>query len=70
MAERMTIAETMTIVETRAKGPGIGTTPRGTEPPLAPLAMPKQVLTRDAGPRWRGFGALVALLGRDLGRAG
>lgn len=39
-------------------------------PPVAPLAMPKQVLSRDAGPFWRGLGGLTSLLRRDLGRAG
>lgn len=39
-------------------------------PPVAPLAMPRQILTREAGPVWRGFGAILSLLRRDLGRAG
>ncbi|MFN4153806.1 MAG: hypothetical protein ACK4HF_04075 [Paracoccaceae bacterium] len=39
-------------------------------PPLAPLAMPKQVLRRRSRPLWRGFGAVLSLLRRDLGRAG
>lgn len=39
------------------------------EPPVAPLAMPKQVLTREAGSGWRGLG-LFAVFRRDLGRAG
>ncbi|MDO9637033.1 MAG: hypothetical protein Q7J44_00660 [Pseudotabrizicola sp.] len=42
----------------------------GVEPPVAPLAMPKQTLTREAGPLLRGFGAVLSLLRRDLGRVG
>lgn len=42
----------------------------GFEPPVAPLAMPKQTLTREAGPLWRGFAAVFSLLRRDLGRVG
>ncbi|WP_158569374.1 hypothetical protein [Pseudotabrizicola alkalilacus] len=71
----MMIAKTMTIADTLVKDPAIAdpltvTDGRGAEPPLAPLAMPKQVLTREARPMWRGFGALLSLLRRDLGRAG
>lgn len=39
-------------------------------PPLAPMNMPKQVLTREPGALWRGFGTLLSQLRRDLGRAG
>lgn len=39
-------------------------------PPLAPLAMPKQILTRESGGFWRGVGTLLSQLRRDLGRAG
>jgi len=40
------------------------------EPPLAPLAMPKQVLTRETNSLARAFGAFVSILRRDLGRIG
>lgn len=39
-------------------------------PPMAPLAMPKQTLTREAGPLWRGCVAVLSLLRRDMGRVG
>lgn len=41
-------------------------------PPLAPLAMPKQILVRARHPiwRWPGIGAVLSLLSRNLGRAG
>ncbi|WP_349036805.1 hypothetical protein [Pseudotabrizicola sp. 4114] len=65
----------MTITDTLVKDRAIadlmtGMDMRAAEPPLAPLAMPKQVLTRRARPMWRGLGALLSLLRRDLGRAG
>ncbi|WP_146036537.1 hypothetical protein [Pseudotabrizicola formosa] len=50
--------------------PDDGIDPDGLLPPVAPLAMPKQILTREAGPLWRGLGMVLALLRRDMGRVG
>lgn len=60
----------MTIVMTAKADADPEDVSSGLEPPVAPLAMPKQVLTREAGPLWRGFGAVLSLLRRDLGRVG